>query len=50
MIASIGELLIDLISVEEGDLKDVRLFEKHPGGPQPTLPLVFLDLGLSLPL
>lgn len=32
MIFAIGEVLIDFIAVEEEDLKDVRTFEKHPGG------------------
>ncbi|MDN5321285.1 MAG: fructokinase [Thermococcaceae archaeon] len=32
MIYAIGEILIDFIAKEEGKLKDVREFEKHPGG------------------
>ena len=32
MIFAIGELLMDFIAVEPVDLKDVRTFEKHPGG------------------
>lgn len=32
MIFAVGELLIDFFAVEEADLKDVRTFEKHPGG------------------
>jgi fructokinase len=32
MIFAIGEVLIDFIAVEEADLKDVKTFEKHPGG------------------
>jgi len=32
MIFAVGEVLIDFIAVEEADLRDVRTFEKHPGG------------------
>ncbi|ASJ10067.1 sugar kinase [Thermococcus sp. P6] len=32
MIFAIGEVLIDFIAVEEGPLKGVASFEKHPGG------------------
>ena len=32
MIYAIGEVLIDFFAVEEADLKDVKTFEKHPGG------------------
>jgi fructokinase len=32
MIFAVGEVLIDFIAVEEADLKDVRVFERHPGG------------------
>uniref|UniRef100_UPI0001849D31 Uncharacterized sugar kinase PH1459 n=1 Tax=Pyrococcus horikoshii TaxID=53953 RepID=UPI0001849D31 len=47
LIASIGELLIDLISVEEGDLKDVRLFEKHPGGAPANVAVGVSRLGVK---
>ena len=32
MIFAVGEVLIDFIAVEEADLKDVKIFERHPGG------------------
>ena len=32
MIFAVGEVLIDFIAVEEADLRDVKTFEKHPGG------------------
>ncbi|MCD6559092.1 carbohydrate kinase [Thermococci archaeon] len=32
MIFAIGEVLIDFIARDEGALKDVKSFEKHPGG------------------
>jgi fructokinase len=31
-IFAVGEVLIDFIAVEETDLKDVRVFERHAGG------------------
>jgi len=32
MIFAVGEVLIDFIAVEDVDLRDVKTFEKHPGG------------------
>jgi len=32
MLFAVGEVLIDFIAVEEADLRDVKTFEKHPGG------------------
>ncbi|WP_048146617.1 carbohydrate kinase family protein [Pyrococcus abyssi] len=47
MICSIGELLVDVIATEEGDLKDVRLFEKHPGGAPANVAVGIARLGFD---
>ncbi|MPW39398.1 carbohydrate kinase [Thermococcus sp. 101 C5] len=47
MIYAIGELLIDFIAKEEGKLKDVREFEKHPGGAPANVVVGLRRLGVK---
>jgi fructokinase len=47
MIYAIGELLIDFIAKEEGKLKDVREFEKHPGGAPTNVVVGLRRLGVK---
>jgi fructokinase len=47
MIVSIGELLIDFIATEEGNLKDVKAFEKHPGGAPANVAVGLSRLGVE---
>ncbi len=35
MMVSIGEVLIDFIALQEGRLREVRSFERHPPGGAP---------------
>ncbi|HDD39798.1 MAG TPA: carbohydrate kinase, partial [Nitrososphaeria archaeon] len=46
MIFAIGELLIDFIAVEPVDLRDVRTFEKHPGGAPANMVVGLRRLGV----
>ncbi|MFA4639756.1 carbohydrate kinase family protein [Pyrococcus kukulkanii] len=50
MITSIGEVLIDMIAVEEGDLKDIKRFEKHPGGAPANVAVGISRLGVKASL
>ncbi|AIF69439.1 hypothetical protein PAP_05140 [Palaeococcus pacificus DY20341] len=47
MIFAIGEVLIDVIAKEEGPLKDVKSFEKHPGGAPANVAVGIARLGIS---
>jgi fructokinase len=47
MIASIGEVLIDFIATEGGNLKEVRAFEKHPGGAPANVAVGLSRLGIE---
>lgn len=47
MIVSIGEVLIDFIATEEGNLKDVKSFEKHPGGAPANVAVGLSRLGVE---
>ncbi len=47
MIASIGEVLIDFIALQEGKLKDVKSFEKHPGGAPANVAVGLSRLGVE---
>ncbi|MCO6040249.1 carbohydrate kinase family protein [Thermococcus alcaliphilus] len=47
MIYAIGEILIDFIAKEEGKLKDVREFEKHPGGAPANVVVDLRRLGVK---
>ena len=46
MIYALGEALIDLIAVDEGDLKYVERFEKHPGGDSANVAVGLKRLGV----
>ncbi|AEC52587.1 sugar kinase [Pyrococcus sp. NA2] len=46
MMYTIGEVLIDLIAREEGDLGNVRVFEKHPGGAPANVAVGLSRLGI----
>lgn len=50
MIFSIGEVLIDFIAKEEGALKDVIEFEKHPGGAPANVSVGLARLGVKCAL
>ncbi|WP_175058937.1 carbohydrate kinase [Thermococcus sp. 2319x1] len=47
MIYAIGEILIDFIAKEEGKLRDVREFEKHPGGAPANVVVGLRRLGVK---
>ncbi|ASJ07917.1 sugar kinase [Thermococcus siculi] len=47
MMVSIGEVLIDFIAVEEGNLKNVKAFEKHPGGAPANVAVGLSRLGVD---
>ncbi|NJE05010.1 carbohydrate kinase [Thermococcus sp. M36] len=47
MMVSIGEVLIDFIALQEGKLKDVRSFEKHPGGAPANVAVGLARLGVE---
>ena len=47
MIVSIGEVLIDFIALQEGKLKDVKSFEKHPGGAPANVAVGVSRLGVE---
>ncbi|AEK73801.1 Fructokinase (scrK) [Thermococcus sp. 4557] len=47
MIVSIGEVLIDFIALQEGKLKDVKSFEKHPGGAPANVAVGLSRLGVE---
>ncbi|WP_456366929.1 carbohydrate kinase family protein [Thermococcus sp.] len=47
MITSLGEVLIDFIALQEGSLKDVRSFEKHPGGAPANVAVGLARLGIE---
>ncbi len=47
MIVSIGEVLIDFIALHEGRLKDVKSFEKHPGGAPANVAVGLSRLGVE---
>lgn len=47
MIYAIGEVLIDFIAKEEGKLKNVREFEKHPGGAPANVAVGLRKLGVK---
>ncbi|MFA4645697.1 carbohydrate kinase [Pyrococcus kukulkanii] len=50
MITSVGEVLIDMIAAEEGNLKDVKRFEKHPGGAPANVAVGVSRLGVKASL
>jgi len=50
MITSIGEVLIDMIAVEEGPLEGVKVFEKHPGGAPANVAVGLARLGVPVAL
>ncbi|ASJ13035.1 carbohydrate kinase family protein [Thermococcus thioreducens] len=47
MIVSIGEVLIDFIALQEGKLKEVKSFEKHPGGAPANVAVGLSRLGVE---
>ena len=47
MIVSIGEVLIDFIALQEGKLRDVKSFEKHPGGAPANVAVGLSRLGVE---
>ncbi|HHI01467.1 carbohydrate kinase [Thermococcus aggregans] len=47
MIYAIGEVLIDFIAKEEGKLKNVKEFEKHPGGAPANVVVGLRKLGIK---
>ena len=47
MIVSVGEVLIDFIALQEGKLKDVKSFEKHPGGAPANVAVGLARLGVE---
>ena len=47
MMVSIGEVLIDFIALQEGKLKDVKSFEKHPGGAPANVAVGLARLGVE---
>ncbi len=47
MMISIGEVLIDFIALQEGKLKDVKSFEKHPGGAPANVAVGLSRLGVE---
>ena len=47
MIVSVGEVLIDFIALQEGKLKDVKSFEKHPGGAPANVAVGLSRLGVE---
>ena len=47
MMVSIGEVLIDFIALQEGKLKDVKSFEKHPGGAPANVAVGLSRLGVE---
>ena len=47
MIYAIGEILIDFIAKEEGKLKNVKEFEKHPGGAPANVVVGLRKLGIK---
>ncbi|ASJ05072.1 carbohydrate kinase family protein [Thermococcus barossii] len=47
MIVSIGETLIDFIALQEGPLKGVKSFEKHPGGAPANVAVGLARLGVE---
>ncbi|AAL81582.1 carbohydrate kinase [Pyrococcus furiosus DSM 3638] len=46
MITAFGEVLIDFIAAEEGDLENVKIFEKHPGGAPANVAVGVSRLGI----
>jgi fructokinase len=47
MMVSIGEVLIDFIALQEGELKEVKAFEKHPGGAPANVAVGLSRLGVE---
>ncbi|AFK22864.1 carbohydrate kinase [Pyrococcus sp. ST04] len=47
MITAFGEVLIDFIATEEGELKRVKTFEKHPGGAPANVAVGVRRLGVN---
>ncbi|WP_048151351.1 carbohydrate kinase family protein [Palaeococcus ferrophilus] len=47
MMVSIGEVLIDFIALQEGELKGVKAFEKHPGGAPANVAVGLSRLGVE---
>ncbi|USH00759.1 carbohydrate kinase [Thermococcus argininiproducens] len=47
MIISIGEVLIDFIAKEEGMLKNIKEFERHPGGAPANVSVGLSRLGIE---
>ena len=47
MIVSVGEVLIDFIALQEGKLRDVKSFEKHPGGAPANVAVGLSRLGVE---
>ncbi|NJE62437.1 carbohydrate kinase [Thermococcus sp. 21S7] len=47
MMVSVGEVLIDFIALQEGKLRDVKSFEKHPGGAPANVAVGLSRLGVE---
>ncbi|ASI99074.1 carbohydrate kinase family protein [Thermococcus celer] len=47
MMVSIGEVLIDFIALQEGRLREVRSFERHPGGAPANVAVGLSRLGVE---